>query len=437
MGRIAGVDPLGRIADHEVRSSLQARGGLQHRDALLFRGAGIDGRFVHHDRPRPQRLADGSRGRKQRTQIRVIGIVDRGRNGDDEEVDALQIVGFGGEADPASPQDLGLDLAGPIMAIGEFRQPRTVDVEARHGPAMSSEARRNRQPHIAQANDADMPAFCHACLYYCTRRPGPERSGACRLCSLSQAPRGVHRFMSGSVTSDDEQRSILALDPTSGLCFASPPAPARACRHGRGRWLLRCLGFGLALIAIPPAVMAISLLHFLWIIDRGERAPENRAEAIVALSGDPSRITQAVQLLASGHGQSLFITGVDNEDEVLRQRRLQPDLFACCIDVDHGARDTKEDAAAIARWAKARHVHSLLVVTSSPHLPRAIIEINDALPGVQTFPSAVVKGLYDYRDWRSDPASWPWFAREYVKSIGALLRNRFPWLWPASWDRSG
>ena len=209
----------------------------------------------------------------------------------------------------------------------------------------------------------------------------------------------------------------------------------RAVRSIRGR-LLRWLFLGLALLATPPAVLGVSVLHFLWIIDQGERHPDLDAEAIVALSGDPSRIAEAVTLLANGHGRRLFISGVDNEDEVVRQRARHPDLFACCIEVDHQAQNTKEDAAAIARWATTGGLRRLLVVTSSPHLPRAIIEINDALPGVRTIPSAVPKGIYDYRNWRTDPACWPWFAREYVKSIGALLRNRFPLFWPANWERS-
>ena len=203
-------------------------------------------------------------------------------------------------------------------------------------------------------------------------------------------------------------------------------------KSGKRRFLI-WLGVAGAVLLVPPAVLFFSILHFVWIIDQGEQSQPPQADAIVALSGDPARITQAVALLAAGYGTRLFITGVDNEDEVVRQRTLRPDLFRCCVEVDHSGQNTHEDAAAIARWTKERGLRSLVVVTSSPHLPRALIEINDALPGVTTWPSAVVKGLSDDRHWRTDPERWPTFRREYLKSIGALLRNRFPTLWPERW----
>jgi uncharacterized SAM-binding protein YcdF (DUF218 family) len=185
----------------------------------------------------------------------------------------------------------------------------------------------------------------------------------------------------------------------------------------------------LLVIALAAALVG-GFLAFLSVIDAAERHPDGRAEAIVAFSGDPQRIWKAVELLANGRGRRLFVTGADNADEVARQEAAHRDLFACCVDVNHAARDTHADAAAIRRWVEEHAFRSIVVVTSSLHLPRALLELDATLPGVHKVPSAVVTGLVDWRGWRRDPRLWKLLGREYLKCIGALLRNQWAQLRP-------
>ena len=53
--------------------------------------------------------------------------------------------------------------------------------------------------------------------------------------------------------------------------------------------------------------------------------PDRRADGIVALTGGASRVVDAVELLASGHGRRLLITGVNRTTHSGELARLAPD----------------------------------------------------------------------------------------------------------------
>ena len=75
-----------------------------------------------------------------------------------------------------------------------------------------------------------------------------------------------------------------------------------------------------------------------------EAAPSRNADGIVVLTGGALRISDALELLASGHGQRLLISGVNPRDAAPpRSPRLVPEhqrWFACCVDLDHSATNT-------------------------------------------------------------------------------------------------
>ncbi|MFZ0113098.1 MAG: YdcF family protein, partial [Xanthobacteraceae bacterium] len=110
----------------------------------------------------------------------------------------------------------------------------------------------------------------------------------------------------------------------------APGAPRRRVRV----WRL----VGIAAVAGLAALAA----GFVWYASLvSEEATSSRsAEAIVALTGGPERIGEAVEQLAAGRGQRLLITGVNRGTHADTLARLVPRyeaLFACCIDIDHSA----------------------------------------------------------------------------------------------------
>jgi uncharacterized SAM-binding protein YcdF (DUF218 family) len=180
--------------------------------------------------------------------------------------------------------------------------------------------------------------------------------------------------------------------------------------------------------AVPAVVLVVLIGGFLWFalhIANEESPIDLRADGIVVLTGGASRITDAVELLASGRGRRLLITGVSPTTNTTELVRLTPGherLFGCCIDLGYTAVNTVGNAAETRRWARERGFHSLVVVTSSYHMPRAMLEIGHRLPDVTLIPFPVVTGQSRAEPWWSNAGTVKILLFEYLKLIVAAAR---------------
>jgi uncharacterized SAM-binding protein YcdF (DUF218 family) len=198
-----------------------------------------------------------------------------------------------------------------------------------------------------------------------------------------------------------------------------------ADRSRRGRYAVRCL---YAAPAIAFAALTGGFLWFAFHVAR-EESPLDRvaADGIVALTGGASRISDAVELLASGRGRRLLITGVGATTNTAELMRLAPDhqrWFGCCIDLDYAAANTVGNAVETKRWARERGFRSLVVVTSGYHMPRAMLEISHRLPDVTLIPFPVVTGQIRGEPWWWHPGTAKLLVFEYLKFLVAAARIR-------------
>lgn len=179
------------------------------------------------------------------------------------------------------------------------------------------------------------------------------------------------------------------------------------------------------------ACAALALgLGFAWFITRvptEEVTLRGGADAIVVLTGGASRIADGIELLASGRGRRLLISGANRATNSNEISRLNPDFdrwVRCCVDFDRSL-NTLGNAIETRRWAEARGFHSLIVVTSSYHMPRALAEISHQLPDVALVPFPVVTDRQRAERWWAHAARARLMLSEYVKFLFAKLRMGF------------
>jgi len=189
--------------------------------------------------------------------------------------------------------------------------------------------------------------------------------------------------------------------------------------------LLRRLGWStVALCAIVVVLLGLGFLWFVWRVPADEVALDRNADGIVALTGGASRIADAIELLASGRGKRLLISGAYRATNSKEISRLNPEFerwVRCCVDFDRSL-NTLGNAIETKRWAERRGFRSLIVVTSNYHMPRALAEIAHQLPDVALVPFPVVTERQRADPWWARATTARLMVSEYLKYVFAKLR---------------
>ncbi len=179
---------------------------------------------------------------------------------------------------------------------------------------------------------------------------------------------------------------------------------------------------------VASLVLAAGFWLFVDALDRSESVVREPVDGIVALTGGAERINDAVDLLMRGRGSRLLITGVHEKTTREELSRVHPDAraaFACCVDLDYQALNTIGNAEQTRLWATQHGFRSLLIVTSSYHMPRTLAEIGHVLPGVRLYAHSVVPESMDIDGWWREPYLAKLLAVEYVKFVAAMARIQF------------
>lgn len=178
------------------------------------------------------------------------------------------------------------------------------------------------------------------------------------------------------------------------------------------------------MIMLAAVLAVIGFVVFVNAISQPLPPPPD-ADGIVVLTGGEARIAEAVKLLAQKKGKRLLISGVNPQTTREELQRLIDDgseMFECCVDLGHEARDTIGNAEETRQWLEEQGFDSLIVVTSSYHMPRALAELGRELPGIELHPYAVTPPNSHLDAWWSHPGTLRLLASEYVKYIPAVLR---------------
>lgn len=185
---------------------------------------------------------------------------------------------------------------------------------------------------------------------------------------------------------------------------------------------------GVRLAALGTAVLIAGFAVFIWLLPSEQIEPDRNADGIVVLTGGSARIADGLQLLSSGRGKRLLISGVNattSETAIARRVADYDRLMACCVDLDYSALNTLGNALQTRRWALEHGFHSLIVVTSMYHMPRALAELSHQIPDVALIPYPVVSDQLRIEPWWSNGTTTRLVVSEYLKYLAAKLRMQF------------
>jgi uncharacterized SAM-binding protein YcdF (DUF218 family) len=158
------------------------------------------------------------------------------------------------------------------------------------------------------------------------------------------------------------------------------------------------------------------------------------ADGVVALTGSSNaRISGAMKLLEDGKATRLLVSGVNPEAsraDIRGVAKATRRYYDCCVDLGFQATDTVGNARETANWAKAKGFHSLIVVTSDFHMPRAMLELHEALPDAKLTPYPVKTADLDSGHWWKSGVGARRMIVEYCKYLVILAREAFLSLGP-------
>jgi uncharacterized SAM-binding protein YcdF (DUF218 family) len=191
--------------------------------------------------------------------------------------------------------------------------------------------------------------------------------------------------------------------------------------------LRRVVGVALVVTVLVISAVGFGFIRFVEQLPRGEPVLEGDADGIVVLTGRASRISDAIELLATKRGKRLLISGVYPTTSAAAIARLVPEhqnLFSCCVELDYSAVNTSGNAVQTRIWARKHNIKSLIVVTSNYHMPRAMVEISHELPDVALISYSIPPERVRIESWWESYATTRLLFAEYLKYLRAQVRTQ-------------
>lgn len=153
--------------------------------------------------------------------------------------------------------------------------------------------------------------------------------------------------------------------------------------------------------------------------------PGRRTDAIAALTGGGERVETALALLEQGLAPRLLVSGTHaglTLADLARAHGRDAAALAGRVTLGRWATSTRGNAAEVADYARANNLSSVRVVTAGYHMPRALLEIRRAAPGLVLVPHPVTPAAL-----RSDTEGggiserrrWTLLSGEYLKYVAA------------------
>ena len=128
--------------------------------------------------------------------------------------------------------------------------------------------------------------------------------------------------------------------------------------------------------------LILILSHFIFFLSQVRNFNSNytsitNIDSLVVLTGDKFRIAKGMEILSSGIGGKLLLSGVNKNIKLSSIKKEFPkynNLFNCCVEIDNVSLNTFENSRETFLWLKKNKYESVLIVSSDYHMPRVKIE---------------------------------------------------------------
>ena len=177
--------------------------------------------------------------------------------------------------------------------------------------------------------------------------------------------------------------------------------------------------------ALAAASLAFGFVIFATSVMKDPLGSSEKADGIVVLTGGDNRIVEGARLLSEARGKRLLISGVNrrvSREDVQRISGLDHKSFTCCVDLGYEALDTVGNADETRTWANTNGYNSLIVVTSTYHMPRSLAELALAMPGRALIPHTVTPRNFPEVGWWLHVKTTRLLLSEYLKYLPAIAR---------------
>ena len=164
----------------------------------------------------------------------------------------------------------------------------------------------------------------------------------------------------------------------------------------------------------------VGLARFVAALPQTVEAPERQSDAIVVLTGGSGRLAEGLALLERGLADKLFVSGVYRGVDVealLRVTRAEGGGLASRIALGHEAGDTRGNARETAGWMAGEGFASLRLVTAAYHMPRSLLELGRAMPGVEIIAHPIYPRAVPLAGWWRHPRTVLLLSSEYGKYL--------------------
>ena len=139
--------------------------------------------------------------------------------------------------------------------------------------------------------------------------------------------------------------------------------------------------FFVRLAALALLLWMLGFVAFVVLLPRAAD-PKLKTDVIVVPTGGVGRTARGAEILEAGSATRMFISGVATTTkghEIASQNHLDKRLFACCVDLGREASDTRSNAEETSAWLRKRKARSVRLVTTDWHMPRARLELDQAV----------------------------------------------------------